>query len=313
MFLRILIFFLVLAASGCAPSNTGTGETVLTPYYTESPPPAPEATEQPPAAADTPVPIPTAIPTPIIHTVALGETISSIALRYGLDTSVVQAANPEADLLIVGMELVIPQGETDEIGGTPVESLEMEVGEPTCTETAESGLWCRAHVLNPLEQSADGITVSFTLGTGSETRSQTVPTLMSRLEPGDSIPASSYFSGPINGDYIITAELASALAVEDSSETYLPANPVNTQVEIDKNRASVFSEVNVAGEAGETILIRFSAAAYDSEGNILGVRRTEQQTELEPGNSYDFNLTVYAAEGEIADVRIYTEAIINSP
>ena len=225
----------------------------------------------------------------------------------------VQAANPDADLLIVGMELVIPQGETGEIGGVLLEPLELEVGDAVCTETIEGGLWCRAPVRNPLDQPAGGITVTFYLDKGSETRSQTAPTLMGRLEPGDTIPASTYFSGPTGEDYTVSVELVSALAVEDSGETYLPASAVNTQVEIEENRASVFSEVNVAGEAGEAILIRFGAAALNSEGNIVGIRRTEQQTALEAGNSYDFNLIVYAAEGEIADVRIYTEAIINNP
>lgn len=313
MLKQILILFLVLTISGCARASPGTRDTALTPYLTKTPPPAPEATNQPPPAAETAVPLPTSTPTPIIHTVALGETISSIALRYGLDMGAVQAANPDAGLLIVGMELVIPQGETDEIGGVPVEPLELDVGDAACTGTAEGGLWCRTPVKNPLDQPAGGITISFALETGGDTRSQTVPTLLGRLEPGDTIPASTYFSGPIGGDYSISAELVSALPVEDTGEIYLPAEAVNTQVDTGENRASVFSEVNVSGEAGEAILIRFGAAALDFEGNIVGVRRTELPTELEPGNSYDFNLTLYAAEGEITDVRIYTEAVINSP
>ncbi|MGB9592704.1 MAG: LysM peptidoglycan-binding domain-containing protein [Anaerolineae bacterium] len=105
------------------PAVVPTGATVIavgpTPTYempTLTPPPAPTAT---PSPATTPVPptatpAPTATPVPVQHVVQWGDTVYSLARRYGTTVEAIAQANnlPPNYLIKVGQVLIIP--------GTPV-------------------------------------------------------------------------------------------------------------------------------------------------------------------------------------------------
>jgi hypothetical protein len=72
-----------LAFSACSLTGAPAADkVVLTLYVPESRAAETAVPAALPTAVNTPAPSPT--PTPLIHTVALGETFSSIALRYGL-------------------------------------------------------------------------------------------------------------------------------------------------------------------------------------------------------------------------------------
>lgn len=315
---KIIWIIALILLSGCAAGQLSApaGDVVLTPYYTDTSSVPLAATLQPPSGAETVVPLPTPTPTQFIHTVALGETISSIALRYGLDMGAVQAANPDVNpnTLIVGMQLIIPQGETAQIGGLPVEPLALTVLDPACRETPEGGLWCHALVINPFDQPAGNISLAFTLQNGGgDTRSQTVPALMNRLEPGDYLPVTAYFSPPQEAAvYTITAELVSALPLEDSGYEFLPAEPLSAEIQLQGKYAQVSGEVNVGAQTGENVAVWVGAAALDDAGRLLGVRRMEYPVQLEESKIVSFKMIIYSAGADIAEVRIYAEAILSN-
>lgn len=114
------------------PAVVPTGATVIavgpTPTYempTLTPAPAASATPAPTAAPGTPTatPAPTATPVPVQHVVQWGDTVYSLARRYGTTVEAIAQANnlPPNYLIKVGQVLIIP--------GTPV-SAEVYVVKP---------------------------------------------------------------------------------------------------------------------------------------------------------------------------------------
>lgn len=117
-----------LAIPGSAPAAAATPTSIPEPAATPTPTPEPVATPVEEVATPdvavtplvTPAPAPTATPVPtaepIIHVVQAGETLSSIAQRYGTSVGALVAANGlgSADLIRVGMRLLIVQGTGDE-------------------------------------------------------------------------------------------------------------------------------------------------------------------------------------------------------
>ena len=162
MKLHLGLLLAVVVLTGCLPFDQAEQpvDAQLTPWHTATVMSAvPEETPEVQASTTTPAPT----PTPTIHIVTLGETISSIALRYGLDMNTLLAANPEIDpySLIVGDQVIVPAGsEQVQIGGL-TEPLALDVSQPECSRTPEGGLWCFAILTNPLDEAASNLAVTF--------------------------------------------------------------------------------------------------------------------------------------------------------
>lgn len=106
----------VPSASPPATPPPATPTPTPSPTPSPTPTPSPEPTAAPTASASpapTPTPAPTASPSPkpIRHVVARGETLTSIAKRYGVTIAAIRRANGIADpsLIRVGQRLVIPR------------------------------------------------------------------------------------------------------------------------------------------------------------------------------------------------------------
>lgn len=299
--------------AGCAPlfQSPQSEGAQLTPWLTATSN-APTLTAASELPAPTPLPEPT--PTPTIHIVALGETISSIALRYGLDMNAVLAANPEIDprALIVGDQVLIPVGNVQSQIGVSAEPLALEVGNPDCSRTSEGGLWCAAILANPLDEAATNLAVTF-IGASSTSGgniTKTVPALLNKLEPGDTIPAVIYISPPVSEGLEVTASVASAFPVNQSGKTFYPVDAGTPAVDITGRLAKVTGEVLIMTDAGKTVDVRVAAMAYDDQGNLVGVRRTESRVTLEDGKGLNFNLNVYSTGSSINSVVVKAEAIL---
>lgn len=308
---KFFILLAIMVFSACAPPAAGldgTGQS-LTPYLTSTaagvPTEAAAAIPQP-----TLPPVPTA--TPLVHVVALGETISSIALRYGLNMSAVLAANPQVNpnALTVGTEVIVPLGDNSALIGLASEVLDLAVGSPDCIPDAEGGLRCFVPVTNPLDEPAAVVTVLVSLvdASGEELSRINVPLILNKINAGQTLPAVAYFPPPIPKNLGAAASLVSALPLVNSGRTFLPASVINEQVILNGQTARVSGEIAVEGEPGTQVQLQAAALAYDAGGRLVGVRRTEIQTTLETGNAVDFNLILYSTSGDIVTVRIQAEA-----
>ncbi|MBM3137255.1 MAG: LysM peptidoglycan-binding domain-containing protein, partial [Chloroflexi bacterium] len=281
----------------------------LTPYLTLTAAirPTLAATTAPQLTA---TPAPTA--TPLIHVLALGETISSLALRYGLDMGTVLAANPglNPNALTVGTEIIIPVGDSGPQIGMVSEPLKLKIGSPDCVITFEKGLWCFVKVENPLEQSSTVVVVSVSLSdsTGKNLKQINAPLLLHKIDPGQIIPVMAYFAPPIPSAVTATAELISALPLSDSRRSFLPAVIVNEEINLTGRTSYVSGEVEIEGEPGDSTILRVAAIAYDANGRLVGARRWEKEVTLEPGDAVDFSLQLFSSGGSIERVIIFAEA-----
>ncbi len=313
-YFRVFIGLIGISAlSGCL-SNNGSDQSLvvqLTPWLTAT---AAATTPAETSEIQPPSPIPAPTPTPTIHIVTLGETISSIALRYGLDMNSLLAANPAIDpyALIVGDEVIIPAGDDQVQIGSLTEPLSLELSLPECFHTLEGGLWCYAILSNPLEETAANLTVTFKVISASSeaVASHTVPAILNQLEPGKNIPASVYFPAPIPASFEVTASLASALPVSQSGKTFFLVNTDNPLIEISGRLAKVSGVAVPAADPGKTVDVCVTALAYDVNGKLVGIRRTENRVTLEPEKGVVFNMYVYSFGDLIKSVMIKSEAIL---
>lgn len=226
----------------------------------------------------------------------------------------VLAANPEIDpyTLTVGTQVKIPLGNIQNQIGVTAEPLVLELGEPECFRTPEGGLWCFAMLSNPLDEAAANLAVTFTRmnGASEEAVRQTVPAVLNKLDPGDVLPAVVYFSAPVPGDFKVSASLASAFPASQSGKTYFSVDMGSPTIELDGRLAKVIGEAVIAADPGKTVDVWIAALAYDAQGNLLGIRRTESRVTLEQGKGLIFNLNVYSTGSAISSVVIKVEAML---
>ena len=58
----------------------------------------------------------------------------------------------------------------------------------------------------------------------------------------------------------------------------------------------------------EVSRVTLVAVAFDSNGNVVGMRRVEQEAALTAGAPYPFAIEVFSTGGVIATVEVYAEA-----
>jgi phage tail protein X len=275
--LIILIFLTILSACASpAPGNTQTASTPapaeLTPYQTLLP--TPTATLIPPLTTPK---LPTT--TPIIYTIKAGDTLSAIAARYHVPVEALLAANPgiQAGALVVGKTLVIPTGIQATGVALPTPAA-VPVTQAQCYPEAAGGLWCFALLQNAYAETLENLSVQFTLldSTGQELASQIAYGLLDILPAGRTMPLAAYFPPPAPAGAQVRAQVLTALRLISGEGRYMDAAIENTLVEMDSTgrTASVSGQVVIHGDqvpAGLWVL----AAAYDRDGNVVGLRRWE--------------------------------------
>ena len=113
LYLSLPLLSFIVLSSACSPQQfeVATSRVNLTPFVTttQNPSQTPEGL----VTAETPLPS----PTPFTYTVQSGDTISGIALKFGVSMDDLQAANPEtpANAMSVGTILNIPSNPADRI------------------------------------------------------------------------------------------------------------------------------------------------------------------------------------------------------
>jgi len=302
---------LLMILAGCRGSQIPeyTGASKLTPYITQV---DSTATEKIPAVATETVPTPAPIETPIIHVVALGETISSIALQYGVPMDAIIKANRDAEpnALIVGDELVMPASNSLQAAAIDPSILKnIIISDPDCIRTGDGGLWCAVYVDNQGQENLENIVVTISLrdSDGNVLEERSAPTLMRYTAAGTAIPA-VVFLEKIPAMYkAATVSLFSALIVEASTSPYL------TVAVEEETRTLIGVEAMISGwmrveveKEKDRADIWIGAAAFDADGSLVGVRRLESS--VTTNEAFNFDITVYSSAGNIARVVLYAEA-----
>jgi LysM repeat protein len=314
---RMLLFFFLLVSSSflltaCAPQQTQYTPLAvdLIPFATSTPNPLRPSGPDGLVAAETPLPS----PTPFIYTVQTGDTISSIALQFGVSIDDLQAANPEIspNAMSVGQLLNIPSNPDNPSGEPTPTPAPFLVQQIECYPTTDQGIWCFVLVHNDFPDFMENVSAQVTLVDANNTplRSQTALLPLNILPPNTSLPLAVFFSPDVPIDAKPQVQVLTAIQLLPNDARYLPATINNTLVQINAEgrSARVSGQVLLPSQAEVASQVWVAGIAYDDAGRVVGVRRWESSAGLSLGGSLPFEFMVSSIGGKIARVEFAVEA-----
>lgn len=306
----ILALLVVEISAACAGAADAGPTADLTPFVRASLAPETAGTPQP-----SPTTLPTPTPEPRIHTVQAGETISNIALQYGVDIAAIMAANPDVNpnAMSIGIELLIPPkpavSSASALLPTPVS---IPLDEADCYRQADGGLWCFALATNNQEFTLENVTAQILVGDldAVDITAQVANAPLNLIPAGVSLPLAARFPAPIPEPYRTGVQLLSALPVPEGDARYLETALANQQVDIqaDGLTAALSGEVLLPVADGTQVQVWLAAVAFDDQGRVVGVRRWESTAAVSNSQNLTFGFRVYSAGPRIERVELYAEA-----
>jgi LysM repeat protein len=261
-------------------------------------------------AAETPLPS----PTPFTYTIQQGDTISSIALKFGVSMDDLVAANPEIspNAMSVGQVINIPSNSENPSGEPTPTPAPLTIQQIECYQTADQGMWCFILVHNEFSDFMENVSMQVTLVdvNNNSLASQTALLPLNILPPNSSLPLTVFFPPEIPSDAKPQVQVLTAIRLLPGDERYLPATISNTlvQVNTDGRSARVNGQVFLPGNAQAAAQVWVTGTAYDEAGRVVGVRRWESSSVLPPGGNLPFEFMVSSLGRIIARVEFAVEA-----
>ncbi|MEX1071850.1 MAG: LysM peptidoglycan-binding domain-containing protein [Anaerolineales bacterium] len=300
--LIVIALAITLAACGSSkqPSATPSTTVALVPYQTITA----GVTEGPEESVERPQPTPTAF----IYTIVSGDTLFTIAARFGIELDALRAANPGVDerLLAPGATIIIPAAGVVNATALPSPTpVALEISAPRCYATAAGELWCFVLAVNDRSQSIENIigVVQLLSASGEVLASIEAAPPLNLLTAGESMPLVAYLQNPPQGWVSVRAQLLSAYGLAENDQIYLATELQNAVVDISPNglSARVGGVVSLpGGQSASSIWVL--AVAYGADGSVVGVRRWEST------GSGVFSFWVYSLGPKIAEVELLVEA-----
>jgi SLAP domain-containing protein len=261
-------------------------------------------------AAETPLPT----PTPFAYTIQQGDTISSIALQFGVSMDDLVAVNPEVspNAMSVGQVINIPSNPQNPSGEPTPTPASFAIQQIECYPTADQGMWCFVLVRNEFSDLMENVSAQLTLVDSDQValESQTALLPLNILPPNTSLPLTVFFPPEIPLDAKPQVQVLTAIRLLPNDARYLPASISNTlvQVNADGRSARVNGEVWLPSDVTAAGQIWVAGTAFDESGHVVGVRRWESSAGLAPGESLPFEFMVSSLGGRIERVEFAVEA-----
>ena len=307
-FIPLLAFIILLTSCAPQPTQSAPSTIELIPFVTstQSPTKTPEGL----VAAETPLPS----PTPFTYTVQTGDTISSIALEFGVSIDNLQAANPEIspNAMAVGTVLKIPSIPDNPSGEPTPTPASITVKQIECYSTVDKGMWCFILINNDFSDLIENVSAQVTLIdiNNATLASQMALLPLNILPPNTSLPLAVFFRPDVPANAKPQVQVLTAIRLLPHDERYLSATINNTLVEVDADghNAQVRGLVLSQNQSLDATQIWVAATAYDNAGHVIGVRRWESSTALPAGGSLPFEFMISSIGGRIARVEFALEA-----
>ncbi|MEN6531577.1 MAG: LysM domain-containing protein [Anaerolineaceae bacterium] len=324
----IWLAFFALALAGCMPGDVSLPTIVPLPTNTSVIALNPSVTPRPTnTLAPTPTLTPTLTPTPepVTYTVTEKDDMFGVALRYGISLDALKAANPTVipNLMSVGTVLIIPitptppsanaSQETPTQTPDPFSPLRLAMA-PVCYRDAVGGAYCFVQLENLSQSPVENPSVRFTLTDADATTLEMDGILPLNILPAQqTIPAVAYFPAPVTESFEISAQILDWLPVMPDDTRYLEAEIAAEPPVIAEGVrfAETAGEVNIP--EGEADYVWVLGVVYDSNGQVLGLRRWEAEVPLSTSGSIPFSFRIYAMQGEIAEIKLFVEAHATIP
>jgi LysM repeat protein len=307
-FRRLTVTALMVCVLGCGtvpPAALPISPSNLTAYAT-----ATLSVNPTPTVVATEIPIPT--PTPFTYVIVKGDTLSTIAERFGIRLDDLQLANPGvvAESLSVGQMLKIPAKSASSSALPAATPAPADLGPSSCYPSG-TGLYCLVPVHNPYPEALENVKLQMTLldAAGQSVASQEAFLPLNILPPGSILPAFAFFPA-FSADAWPAAQLVTSIRLLPGDARYLAAAVRSTLVSVawDGRSARAQGQVSLSAESNPASALWLAAVAYDAYDQIVGFRRWEWQGNLAPGGSQPFDFAVYSLGQAIERVDIVVEA-----
>jgi LysM repeat protein len=308
--LAILLAALVLAScsgeSSPPPISTLTIAPPQNPYTAKtSSAPAPSAT------TSIPTPQPPLLPTttPFKHSVQPGDTLYSIALQYNISLDRLVSANPGVDtsILTIGMELVIPFSEEDNLTVPTPTPFQIPISDPICYPSRSGGAWCILLAENDQNRVLENISVAINLYGSDQDLLESfiaIPPL-NYFFPNQSLPLAVYIESNLPGSY----QTRSVLLTSMTSETSQPGSEI-TQQFFRYRAENRIADISGSVKSPKSILkgkeIWIAAVAF-SDGNPVGIRKWISTQDLVTDQEIPFEFVLYSLGPPIDEIKLYSE------
>lgn len=308
-FLLLTCLFFLLTACVAQATPATSPAVALTPFLTSTRSPS-QTPELLLVTAETPLPSPTLF----TYTIQQGDTISSIALRFGVSMDELQAANPEIspNAMSIGQVLNIPSSPENPSGEPTPTPAPFTIQQIECYLTVDEGMWCFVLAHNDFPDFVENVSAQVTLVGAEDTVlvSQSALLPLNILPPNTSLPLTVFFPPDVPSGAKPQVQVLTAIRLLPGDERYLPATINNTlvQVNADGRSARVNGQVLLPADAKPARQVWVTGTAYDGAGRVVGVRRWESSAGVAPGGSLPFTFMVSSLAGRIERVEFAVEA-----
>ncbi|MFP3853660.1 MAG: LysM peptidoglycan-binding domain-containing protein [Anaerolineales bacterium] len=255
-------------------------------------------------------------PTPFVHEVQEGETLLSIAIRYGVTLDGMLAANPELDprFLSIGQELRIPGPE-----GQPADTLlptstplPLDLSPGRCYQTSEGTWWCLTEVDNITDAPVEGLTAQVRLmnAAGELVDRSLAYAPLNRLPPGQVLPLLTSYQGEELDQLFAQFSLLSAVESIAEGGRYLDPEVVIDSEEqvVGGKQWRVTGRMSLPGaEPDAAYRVSLLVMAFDSAGQVVGYTKWEPE-EIDE-RPWEFEVMVFSLGPVIDHVEVAAEAI----
>lgn len=303
------IILLLLTACASQQTYSTPKPANLIPYLTSTS--APLQLSTPEGLVPLKTPLPTS--TPFAYSVKSGDTISSVALQFGVTIDELLDVNPDvnANAMSVGTVLKIPSSPDNPSGEPTPTPAPLTVQQIECYPTADQSMWCFVLVHNDFFDFMENVSAQVTLVDSNENFIATQPALLplNILPPNTSLPLTIFFPPDIPVDAKPQVQILTAIRLQPNDTRYLPATINNTLVEINAegHYAQVSGQVFLSAESKAATQVWVAAVAYDESGGVVGVKRWEGGG-IQPGGSLSFQMSVSSLGGRMTRVEFVVEA-----
>lgn len=293
--------------TACAPNAIQSGSNIsLKPYITSTP----RITSTPNVIVIVETPLPTA--TPFIYVIQEGDTFSELAEQFKISQDDLRAANPDVspNSMSIGMTLLIPDPSSAIIVAATLTPVPAPITQTVCHPSADNGLWCFALIQNNSADILENISAQITLldENNNVAASQTAFTPLDVIPPNLSLPVYVFFPN-ISATLRANVQVQLLSAMQSNHSRYLPATLNNTIAQIDWNgkTAQLSGQIYLPTESLAASQVWVVGAAYDSDGQIVGIKRWEGGA-IQPGASIHFSFSVASLASAIETVEFVAQA-----
>ena len=311
----LFIFVILLSLAACGQVVT------LTPTPTVEPTPTLDvniaiatlpATATPAPYTPEPTPTPTVSPTPILHVIQSGESLLTIAGKYGISVAALQDSNGILDprSLQIGQQLIIPRPEENETGedsafATPTPTpLPMEVSNVFLSDTSIGGLFVLGEVVNTSGQALEQVRVAIVLvdDAGKEISNAENLISLDLVDPDQKAPFAVLFGET-------PAKFARFRAfVTHAVPAYVGSYYRDLEVRNLSSEGERYASYTVSGSIAnigpeEATDVQVVLTAYDALGRVIATRKVEPEYNIVPrGSATDFTAVLAPVGGPVERV-----------